>query len=108
MTTDSSRTTVLVLGDREGNLYALTEEAIRTCRATAEQQHALEQIVPEDVTGFATPAGGSLVALGAITVAPQINTNVGFNIAAATFAPVNQVLGQTGLNAFSGFAPVRI
>ena len=44
---------------------------------------------------------GSLVNLGPITVAPQLNTNVGFNIAAANFAPVTQVLGQTGVNGFS-------
>ena len=101
MTTGSGRTNVLVLWDSQGALYALTEDAILACRATAEQQRMVEQIVPEDVSGFVSPGGSPLVAIGAITVAPQINTNIGLNIAAATFAPVNQVLGQTGLNAFT-------
>jgi hypothetical protein len=93
-------TAVLVLRDAEGTFYALTEDAIRACRATPEQQKALrEKISDQDVVGY--DAGGSLVAIGAITVAPQINTNVGLNVAAANFAPVTQVLGQTGLNGFS-------
>jgi hypothetical protein len=93
------KTTVLVLRDAEGNYYAIGEQTIRGCRATAEQQEALRTLIGEDVTGY--DAGGSLVSLGAITVAPQLNTNLGFNIAAANFAPVNQNIGQTGLNGFS-------
>ncbi|HZQ36724.1 MAG TPA: hypothetical protein VFD32_12380 [Dehalococcoidia bacterium] len=50
-----------------------------------------------EVTGY----DASLVNIGPITVAPQINTNVGLNVAAANFAPVTQVLGQTGVNGFS-------
>jgi hypothetical protein len=93
-------TTVLVLRDAQGAIYALTEDAIRACRATPEQQQALRQTISDqDVVGY--DAGGSLVALGAITVAPQVNTNIGLNLAAANFAPVSQVLGQTGLNAFN-------
>jgi hypothetical protein len=62
------------------------------------QQAALEQLAAgHEVTGY----DGSLVSLGPITVAPQINTNVGLNVAVANFAPVTQVLGQTGLNGFS-------
>jgi len=90
---------VLVLRDAEGNFYALSEQTIRACRADAEQQEALRKVIGHDVVGY--DAGGSLVALGAITVAPQINTNVGLNVAAANFAPVTQVLGQTGFNGFS-------
>lgn len=103
MAVESNETTmVLVLRDAAGAFYALTENAIRACRATPEQQQSLRQAIPDhDVVGYANGAGGSLVALGAITVAPQINTNVGLNLAAANFAPVTQVLGQTGLNAFS-------
>jgi hypothetical protein len=92
-------TMVLVLRDAAGTFYVVTEDAIRACRATPEQQEALRQKISDhDVVGY--DAGGSLVALGAITVAPQINTNVGLNVAAANFAPVTQVLGQTGINAF--------
>ena len=104
MAVESNETTmVLVLRNTEGAFYALTEDVIRTCRATPEQQQALRQAIPDhDVVGYANGfGGGSLVALGAITVAPQINTNIGLNLAAANFAPVTQVLGQTGLNAFS-------
>jgi len=99
-TESTARTLVLVLRDAAGELYALSEDTLHACRATPAQQQALAQ-PPADhaVTGY--DAGGSLVSLGAITVAPQINTNIGLNIAAATFAPVTQVLGQTGLNAFS-------
>jgi hypothetical protein len=102
MTTETNETTsVLLLRDGAGTFYALTEDAIRACRATPEQQQALrEAIADEDVAGYA--GGGSLVSLGSITVAPQINTNIGLNLAAANFAPVTQVLGQTGLNAFTG------
>jgi len=104
MAAETNETTmILVLRDVEGTFYALTEDAIRACRATPEQQQALRQaITDQDVVGYANGVGGgSLVALGAITVAPQINTNIGLNLAAANFAPVTQVLGQTGLNAFS-------
>jgi hypothetical protein len=106
MTTDTNETTsLLLLRDSAGNFYALSEDAIRACRATAEQQQALRQAIgDQDVVGYAGGAGGGLVAIGAITIAPQINTNIGFNIAAANFAPVTQVLGQTGLNAFTGLA----
>ena len=100
MTTESNeKTLVLVLRDVQGNIYALTEDTIRACRATPEQQQAIRQAIgDQDVVGYGV---GSLVALGSITVAPQTNLNIGFNLAAANFAPVNQVLGQTGLNAFS-------
>lgn len=95
----NDKSSVLVLRDAEGNFYAVGEPTIRACRATPEQQEALRQKIGHDVVGY--DAGGSLVALGAITVAPQINTNVGLNVAAANFAPVTQVLGQTGVNGFS-------
>jgi hypothetical protein len=101
MASASNETTVLVLRDSQGATYVLPEATIRACQATPEQQQALQQLIGEDVQGYAA-TGGGLVALGAITVAPQINTNVGFNVAAGNFAPVNQVLGQTGINAFSG------
>ncbi len=92
-------TAVLVLRDAAGEIYAIGEETIRACRATPEQQAALEQLTAgHEVAGY---DAGSLVNIGAITVAPQINTNVGLNVAAANFAPVTQVLGQTGLNGFS-------
>jgi hypothetical protein len=97
---DHNKTSVLVLRDAEGNFYAVSEQTIRACRATSEQQDALREIIGDHaVVGY--DAGGGLVSLGAITVAPQINTNVGLNVAAANFAPVNQVLGQTGINGFS-------
>ncbi len=89
---------VLLVRDAEGTLYALSEETIRAYQATPEQQAALERLAAErEVAGY----DGSLVNLGPITVAPQINTNIGLNIAAANFAPVTQVLGQTGVNGFS-------
>ncbi len=95
-TTETSM--VLLVRDGEGNLYALTEETIRGYQATPEQQAALEQLAAaHEVAGY----DGSLVNLGPITVAPQINTNVGLNLAVANFAPVTQVLGQTGVNGFS-------
>jgi hypothetical protein len=91
-------TQVLVVRDAEGTLYALSEQTIRAYRATPEQQAALAQLVAgHEVTGY----DAGLVNIGPITVAPQINTNVGLNIAAANFAPVTQVLGQTGVNGFS-------
>lgn len=100
MTAQSNdKSSVLVLRDAEGNFYAVGEQTIRACRATPEQQEALQQKIGHDVVGYG--AGGSLVAVGAITVAPQINTNIGLNVAAANFAPVNQVIGQTGLNGFN-------
>ena len=96
----NDKTSVLVLRDAEGNFYAVGEQTIRACRATSEQQQALQQIIGDHaVVGY--DAGGGLVSLGAITVAPQINTNVGLNVAAANFAPVTQVIGQTGLNGFN-------
>jgi hypothetical protein len=99
-TTSNETSPVLVLRDAEGNFYAIGEQTIRACRATAEQQTALKQLIGDhDVVGY--DAGGGLVSIGAITVAPQINTNVGLNVAAANFAPVTQVLGQTGLNGFA-------
>jgi hypothetical protein len=99
-TQHNDKTAVLVLRDAEGNLYAIGEQTIRSCRATPEQQRALKQLIGEhDVVGY--DAGAGLVSIGAITVAPQINTNVGLNVAAANFAPVTQVLGQTGINGFT-------
>jgi hypothetical protein len=99
MTTNET-ITVLVLRDGAGELYALPEATIRACRATPAQQQALAQLsAGHEVVGY--DAGGSLVSLGTITVAPQINTNIGLNVAAANFAPVTQVLGQTALNGFS-------
>ena len=89
---------VLVVRDGEGNLYALSAETIRACEATAAQRDAIERLAAEqEVAGY----DGSLVNIGPITVAPQINTNIGLNIAAANFAPVTQVLGQAGVNGFS-------
>ena len=89
---------VLLVRDGEGTLYAFTEETIRAHAATPEQRAAIERLDAEhEVSGY----DGSLVNIGPITVAPQINTNLGFNIAAANFAPVTQVLGQTGANGFS-------
>ena len=87
---------ILLVRDDAGTLYALTEETIRAHQATPAQQAALA--AEHEVAGY---DAGSLVNLGPITVAPQINTNLGFNIAAANFAPVNQVLGQTALNGFN-------
>jgi len=100
MTTESNETTrVLVLRDVQGTFYALSEATIRTCRATPDQQQAIRHAMGgQEVVGY---DGGSLVALGAITIAPQTNLNIGLNLAVANFAPVTQVLGQTGLNAFS-------
>jgi hypothetical protein len=99
MATTNETTTVLVLRDAAGDFYALTEETIRTCRATTEQQAALEELTAgHEVAGY---DAGSLVNIGAITVAPQLNTNIGLNVAAANFAPVTQVLGQTGITGFS-------
>lgn len=99
MTAETNETTwVLVVRDAEGSVYALNEETIRAAQATPEQQAALTQLAAgHEVAGY----DGSLVNIGPITVAPQINTNIGLNIAAANFAPVTQVLGQTGLNGFS-------
>lgn len=95
----SETSTVLVVRDAEGTLYALTEETIRAHQATPEQQAALERLAAEhDVAGY---DAGSLVNIGPITVAPQINTNLGIQVAAANFAPVNQALGQTGPNVFN-------
>jgi hypothetical protein len=89
---------VLLVRDGEGTLYAFTEETIRAHAVPAEQKEALDRLSAEyEVAGY----DGSLVNLGPITVAPQINTNVGLNIAAANFAPVSQVLGQTALNGFN-------
>ncbi len=102
MAAETNETTALVLRDAEGAFYVLSEDTIRACRATPEQQQALrEKLADQDVVGYAVSPGGSLVTLGAITVAPQINTNVGVQVAAANFAPVNQALGQTGLNVFT-------
>lgn len=93
---------VLVLRDSAGNFYVLDEGTIRASRATPEQQAAVEKAIGDvDVRGYVAGPGG-LVALGSITVAPQINVNVGTNVAAGNFAPVTQLLGQTGLNAFGG------
>jgi hypothetical protein len=97
----SDTTAVLVLRDAAGTFYAIPEATIRACQATPDQQQALSQLIGSpEVAGYAAGPGG-LVSLGAITVAPQVNTNAGFNIAAANFAPVMQNLGQTGLNGFT-------
>jgi len=64
---------------------------------TNQQDETAQTAESNEVTGY----DGSLVSLGAITVAPQINTNVGLNLAVANFAPVTQVLGQTGVNGLS-------
>lgn len=61
---------------------------------TTDQQALAAQAADAEVAGY----DASLVNLGPITVAPQLNTNLGFNIAVANFAPVTQVLGQTGVN----------
>jgi hypothetical protein len=100
-TQPSDTTVVLVLRDASGEFYAIPEATIRACRATPAQQQALAELIgSQEVAGYAAGPGG-LVSLGAITVAPQVNTNLGFNIAAANFAPVTQNLGQTGLNGFT-------
>lgn len=46
--------TALVLRDGDGTLYVLDEQAIRACRATPEQEAALNEALPEqeDVSGF--------------------------------------------------------
>jgi hypothetical protein len=105
-TEHSATTPALVLRNAAGQVYVLPEPVLHACQASPAQQQALERLIGDDVVGYADPGGG-LVVIGAITVAPQINTNVGFNIAAATFAPVTQVLGQTGLNAFTGSTALR-
>ncbi len=61
---------------------------------TKQHEIAAEAAEASEVVGY----DASLVNLGPITVAPQINTNVGLNLAVANFAPVTQVLGQTGVN----------
>jgi hypothetical protein len=67
-----------------------------TMQTTEQQERAAAAAAAErdEVAGY----DGSLVNLGPITVAPQINTNLGLNLAVANFAPVTQVLGQTGVN----------
>jgi hypothetical protein len=91
---------VLVLRDGEGGLYVLTEEMIRSSRATPEQQQAVQQAVGDvDVSGFAVGAGGfSPVGAINIVVAPQINNQIALNIAAGNFAPVTQVGSNVGGN----------
>jgi len=65
--------------------------------ATTPDHNTAAPAAEHEVAGY----DASLVSIGAITVAPQINTNVGLNVAAANFAPVTQVLGQTGINGFT-------
>jgi hypothetical protein len=102
MSMTNEPTQVLVLRDVEGNYYVLTEDQIRATRATPEQQAALREVIgDQDVAGFADHGGFSPVGTINIVVAPQITNQVGFNIAAGTFAPVQQSLGQ-GANSFLG------
>lgn len=87
---------VLVLRDAEGTYYVLTEAQIRAARATPEQQAMIRAAIGEqDVTGYTGAGGFSPVGTINIVVAPQVTTQLGFNIAAGTFAPVQQSLGQS-------------
>jgi hypothetical protein len=89
--------TVLVLRDTEGNLYLLDEDAIRACRATAEQQETLNKVVGEqDVAGFVTrvPSIPGGLDLG-IVVAPQINVATGINtVGGINLGSISQGVGQ--------------
>jgi len=96
MTMTSDQSQVLVLRDAEGTYYVLTEAQIRAARATVEQQAMLRTAIGEqDVTGYTGAGGFSPVGTINIVVAPQVTTQLGFNIAAGTFAPVQQTLGQS-------------
>jgi len=87
---------VLVLRDAEGTYYMLTEAQIRAARATPEQRAVIRAAIGEqDVTGYTGAGGFSPVGTINIVVAPQVPTQLGFNIAAGTFAPVQQSLGQS-------------
>lgn len=87
---------VLVLRDAEGTYYVLTEAQIRAARATPEQQAMIRAAIGEqDVAGYTGAGGFSPVGTINIVVAPQVTTQLGFNIAAGTFAPVQQSLGQS-------------
>jgi hypothetical protein len=88
------------LRDARGDYYVITEQQIRASRATAEQEAVLrDEIGEQDVAGYF--GGFSPVGTINIVVAPQINNLVGLNIAAGTFAPVQQVLGQGAENALA-------
>jgi hypothetical protein len=98
MTESSGKSvTVLLLRDRDGNLFLLDEAAIRACRATPEQQEALNNAVgDQDVTGYIV-----LPDLN-ITVAPQTVVNTGFNL--AVLSPgAQQSLTQVGGNSLFSF-----
>jgi hypothetical protein len=96
MSMTSGQSQVLVLRDVEGTYYVLTEGQIRAARATPEQQALLRAAIGEqDVTGYTGAGGFSPVGTINIVVAPQVTTQLGFNVAAGTFAPVQQTLGQS-------------
>ena len=67
----------------------MADETTKTTQTTTDLPAADDEVAGYDA---------SLVNIGPITVAPQLNTNVGLNLAVANFAPVTQVLGQTGVN----------
>jgi hypothetical protein len=100
MTDDTSkRVTVLLLRDHDGNIYLLDEDAIRSCRATPEQQEAVSQAFAEqqDVSGFVGAGGFNPIGSLNIVVAPQTNINTGLNL--AVLSPgATQTLGQVGSN----------
>jgi hypothetical protein len=109
MAQESTETTAVVFRDGEGTLYLVSEDTIRACRATPEQQQALRDKIGEDVVGYGTfGAGFTPVGVLApvqvsgpqISVNPQTNVGIVTNVAAANFAPVSQVagLGQANLN----------
>lgn len=106
--TSNDQVAILWLRDGAGNHYVLTEQQIRSAQATPEQQAAIQkEIGDQDVAGYV----GGFAPVGSINivVAPQINNQVGFNIAAGNFAPVTQSLGQGAgnvLNANQGTRPV--
>lgn len=103
---------LLWLRDSEGSYYVLTEDQIRAGRATPEQQAALEEKLGDtDVIGYFggfAPVGNINIPIN-IAVAPQIQTQNVFNIAAGNFSPVSQFganAGTQGVNVGQGQRPV--
>lgn len=104
--TSNDQVAIFWLRDGDSNHYVLTEQQIRAARATPEQQAALQkEIGDQDVAGYF--AGFAPVGSINIVVAPQINNQIGFNIAAGNFAPVQQSLGQGASNALQAQQGVR-
>jgi hypothetical protein len=93
---------VLLLRDRDGNLFLLDEAAIRACRATPEQQEALSKAVgDQDVSGYAAGGFNVLPELN-IVVAPQTVVNTGIQL--AVLSPgAQQSLTQVGGNSLFAF-----